>query len=73
MKYRLQMSTTSAHVRSRVPRGTTPPNGRGTRWSRGLLKNNSPRGIWEITEAGLRYLLDDPDQGGPKPATKSPS
>jgi hypothetical protein len=34
-------------------------------WSRqamvndGLLKNNSPRGIWEISEAGRKYLKDE--------------
>jgi hypothetical protein len=50
--------------------GNLPKSGR-TRWSnrvvwqasemraQGLIKNNSPRGLWEITDAGRKWLDDN--------------
>jgi hypothetical protein len=36
---------------------------RNTMVSDGLLKNNSPHGVWEITEAGRKYLIANGSQG----------
>jgi hypothetical protein len=31
----------------------------------GLLRNDSPRGTWEVTEEGLQYLRDGPADDRP--------
>ncbi len=32
--------------------------------SRGLLRNDSPRGTWEVTVDGMQYLRNSPEDGG---------
>ncbi len=57
-------SQLNAYDRSPLPSDPTQPRWRNTaQWARnamvkeGLMASDSPRGIWEITEAGRRWLV----------------
>lgn len=73
-----------AAVLNEYDRQPVRPGSRQTRWELrtawarqqavkdGLLKRGSPRGVWEITEAGRQWLSDGPGELETSPAGREP-